>query len=233
MKSKVIAIHQPNYIPWLGYFYKIFESDVFVFLNDAQFSNSGAHNYHYIKTPQGALRLKIPLEYKHGDKINEVKTKDNLKWKDDHLRKIELNYKKAPFFKEIYDDFDMIISKDYLNLSDQNVAIIKFFVKKLGIDTQFTFSSDLNLQTVREEKVLDICSVLNGTTYVSGTGAKAYQKEENFLDRGIELVYSKFKPFEFKQLWGDPFQSNVSIIDYVMNYGYDWDFVLQNIKTNE
>ncbi len=89
----VISIHQPNYFPWLGYFYKIAQSDVFVLLDDVQFSNEGMHNYHYIKTPQGSLRLKIPVEQHIGDLIMEVKTKDFLGWKEKHIKTIEANYK--------------------------------------------------------------------------------------------------------------------------------------------
>ena len=233
MNSKIIGIHQPNYIPWLGYFYKIFESDVFVFHDDVQFSKSGSHNYHYIKTANGPFRLKIPVEQKHGYKINEVRTKDELGWKKEHLKRIRINYLKAPFFNEIYGDFESILLSDYDNLSELNIGLIKFIANKLGIETEYVVASSLHLNTRSEEKVIDICTKLSADIYLSGTGAKAYQKEENFLDRGIKLEYSKSKPFEFKQLWGDPFQSNVSILDFLMNYGYDWDFVIEKLKNNE
>lgn len=225
--SKTIAIHQPNYIPWLGYFYKIDQSDVFVFLDDVQYSNEGMQNYHYIKTPQGSHRLKIPVNSKFGKNINEIKTRDELGWKKKHLKTLELNYKKAKHFEEVFNDYSSLLLNDYKDLSDLDISIIKHICNKFGMSTDFINSSQLELNTKREEKVLDICSSLNCGVYYSGTGAKAYQDEGNFNARGIELRYSVFKPFEYPQLWGD-FQSNVSVIDYLMNCGYDWNQVLEN-----
>ena len=224
---KTISIHQPNYIPWLGYFYKISTSDIFVFHDDAQFSDSGAHHYHYIKTPQGSYRLKIPVNSKFGENINEIKTRDELGWKKKHLRTIEMNYKKARHFEEVFSDYSSLLSDNYNDLSHLDISIIKHICKKFGMSTDFINSSQLELNTKREEKVLDICSTLNCHIYYSGTGARSYQNEENFNKRGIELRYSVFKPFEYPQLWGD-FQSNVSVIDYLMNCGYDWKQVIEN-----
>jgi len=224
---KTIAIHQPNYIPWLGYFYKIYQSDVFVFLDDVQYSNEGMQNYHYIKTPQGSFRLKIPVNSKFGLNINEIKTRDELGWKKKHLKSIEMNYKKSKYFEDIFPEYSSLILDEYDGLADLDISIVKHICKKFGIQTEFTLSSKLGLNSKKEQKVLDICSTLNGNVYYSGTGAKAYQKQENFEKRGIELRYSEYFPFEYPQLWGD-FQSNVSVIDYLMNCGYDWERVLVN-----
>ncbi len=227
----IISIHQPNYIPWLGYFYKIYQSDIFVFLDDVQFSNEGMHNYHYLKTPQGSFRLKIPVEQHIGDLIMDVKTKDQLGWKEKHLKIIESNYKKAPYFDLIFNDFSSVLSKNYAGLSELNIALIEFFVNKLSIETKLVKSSELAIQSKREEKVLDICKILGGTVYYSGTGAKAYQNPDDFLQQGIELRYSTFTPFDYPQLWNDR-QTNVTILDYLMNCGYAWNRVLDNQKIN-
>jgi hypothetical protein len=222
-----ISIHQPNYIPWLGYFYKIAISDVFVFLDDAQFSNHGMHNYHYIKTPAGPFRLKIPVKQSLGDKISEVTTKDDLGWKEKHLKTLETNYRKAPFYEEIYNDFAALINTQYSNIALQNEAIIKFYCDKFNIKTRFEKASALNISTTQEARIIDICVALGGDVYYSGTGAKAYQNEENFSGKGVTLKYVEFQPFEFQQLWGD-FQANVTIIDYLMNCGYDWNRVIDS-----
>jgi hypothetical protein len=90
--GKIVSIHQPNYIPWLGYFYKIAQADIFVFLDDVQFSNQGMQNYHYIKTPQGPFRRKIPVKKTFGENINQVLINNDLDWRKKHLKTIEVNY---------------------------------------------------------------------------------------------------------------------------------------------
>jgi hypothetical protein len=222
-----ISTHQPNYIPWLGYFYKIAESDIFVFLDDVQYSNHGMHNYHYIKTPQGQFRLKIPVIGSQGDLIYTILTRDELDWRDKHLKILAANYKRAKFFEEVFSDFSGLINSQYPNLATQNITIIKFFCGKFGIKTRFVEASTLKVTSIREERIIDICKILDGDVYYSGTGAIGYQKEEDFTQKGITLKYSEFQPFEYPQLWG-VFQSNVSIIDYLMNCGYDWDRVLNS-----
>jgi hypothetical protein len=229
---RIISIHQPNYIPWLGYFYKISQSDCFVFLDDAQFSNEGMHNFHYIKTHQGRLRLKIPVQQTLGDRISDVRTKDELNWKAKHLGLIETNYKKAPFFTEAYSDFRDLLLKDFPSLSDLNASIIRLICQRFGIKVEFINSSDLNIFTAREEKILDLCTALNAEVYYSGIGARTYQNEVNFEKRGIQLRYSEFTPFTYEQQW-DGFCSNLSILDYLFNCGYDWGNVLRYQKRNE
>jgi hypothetical protein len=227
----IISIHQPNYIPWLGYFYKIFQSDIFVFLDDAQFSNEGMHNYHYIKTPQGSFRLKIPIKGNFGMKINLVASNDVLGWKEKHLKTLTANYKRSEYFEIIFSDFKSLLDNNYGNLALMNEAIVKFYCEKFSFKTDFIESSSLGIKTNNEEKIIDICKFLNGDVYYSGTGARKYQNEENFQNNGITLKYSEFKPFSYPQLWGK-YQPNVTILDYLMNCGYDWARVVDNQKIN-
>lgn len=229
---KIISIHQPNYIPWLGYFYKISQSDCFIFLDDAQYSNEGMHNYHYIKTPQGPIRLKVPVQQTLGDKINEVRTKDELDWKNKHLRLIESNYIQAKFFKEVFNDLQSLYSPDYKSIAKMNSSIIIFICKKLGLKTEFLESSSLNIYSSKEEKIIDICQALNANVYLSGTGARAYQNEENFIRRGIQLNYLEYKPFVYPQLWNG-FYANVSVVDYLMNCGYEWKNVIEKKQRDQ
>ncbi len=226
-ENKIIAIHQPNYLPWLGYFYKIFQSDIFVFLDDAQYSNEGMHNYTYIKSAAGVFRLKYPVQQSLGDKINQVRPKNELGWKERHLKLIESNYHNARFFKDIFNDYSWLIMKEYSDIVTLNTAFIEFFATRLGIKAEFILSSVFNINLIKTEKIIEICKVLEGDIYYSGTGAKVYQKEEDFKSSGIELRYSVFKPFKYPQL-GQNFLSNVSSLDFFMNCGYDWDRVLQN-----
>lgn len=228
--STTIAIHQPNYIPWLGYFYKIYQADTFVFLDTVQYSNKGMHDYHYIKNPQGRFRLKIPVKCNFGDNIADVQLNNSVNWCESHLKQIEVNYKKAPFFNEVFNGLSDIYATQNQTMADFNIQLIQFIAEKFGINTNFVKSSELSVLSLnKNERIFGICNALNATIYYSGTGAAVYQNEADFAEHGIELRYSTFRPFEYPQFWGT-FESNISIIDYVMHCGYDWGRVLENQK---
>ncbi len=89
----------------------------------------------------------------------------------------------------------------------------------------------MNIKTVREERVIDICSAVGGTEYLSGNGARAYQTESHFTDRGLKLTYLDYKPIEYKQLWPKAgFLPCMSVLDYIFNCGFDWEFVEKRVK---
>lgn len=224
-----VGIHQPDYIPWLGLFYKMYLSDVFIHLDDAQYSNEAAHNFNVIKTAQGELRLKFPVEYHMGDLINTVRPKYELKWNEKHLRTIEMNYSKAPFFKETFPELKEIFMTEFPNVADLNIAINEFIAGKFGIKPKFVKSSELGLNTKREEKVIDLTVAVGGTRYISGNGARAYQTEEHFTDRGVELWYLDYKPIAYPQIRGG-FLPCMSVLDYIFNCGYDFEYVVNAVK---
>jgi hypothetical protein len=227
-----IAIHQPDYIPYIGYFYKISQVDLFVHLNDAQFSNDNMHHRNSIKTPQGRKRLTIPLKYHFKDNINQVRTKDELEWKEKHLGLLAANYQKCRYFNDIFPKLRELLLTVYDNLADMNMAINQFIISGFGFSAPVIKASDLNIFTKKEERVLDICSVLEADEYYSGLGAAGYQKEENFRNRGITLTYTDYKPFIYPQQWGS-FEPNLSVLDYLFNCGFDWKRVLEGIRKED
>lgn len=224
-----VAIHQPDYIPWLGLFYKMYLSDVFIHLDDAQFSNQAAHNFNVIKTANGPLRLKFPVDYHMGDIIRDVRPKYELKWREKHLRTLEMNYAKSRYFKEIFPELRDVYMVDYPNVADLNIAINEYIARKFGITPKFVLSSDLALSTKREEKVIDLTLAVGGDRYISGNGARVYQEESHFTDRGVELQYLDYKPITYPQLW-KTFEPCMSVLDYIFNCGYDFDFVLEQVR---
>ena len=220
----IVSIHQPDYIPYMGFFYKVAKSDKFVFLDDCQFSNDNMHHWNRVKTPQGECRLKVPVEQHLGDSICAVRTRDELGWKKKHLKTLEMNYKKAAFFEEVFPEFEKKLSESYASLAEQNIAINTWLIQQFGMTTEIYISSEMDIHTVREERVLDICEELGADVYFSGNGAKAYQKEEDFRARNIELRYTDFSPMEYRQQWGT-FVPNLSVLDYIFNCGFSMDFM--------
>ena len=228
-----VSIHQPDYIPWLGLFYKMYLSDVFVHLDDVQYSNQGAHNFNDIKTSQGVLRLKFPVEQHMGDLINQVRPKNELKWREKHLKTMEMNYAKAKFFKETFPELKDIYMLEYQNVAELNIAINEYISGKFGITPKFVKSSEFGLKTNREKKVIDLCVAVGGTEYISGNGARVYQEKSHFAERGIKLTYLDYKPIEYPQLWKE-FLPNMSVVDYIFNCGYDWEYVVNEVaRLNE
>ena len=223
-----VAIHQPDYIPWLGLFYKMYLSDVFIHLDDAQYSNEAAHNYNKIKTTQGEYRMKFPVEQHLGDLINQVRPRYELKWREKHLKTLEMNYTKAKHFKEVYPGIKDVYMVDYPNVAELNIAINEYIAGQFGIKPKFIRASQFGIETKREEKVIDLCVAVGGTRYISGNGARVYQEESHFTDRGVELTYIDYKPIVYPQLWKE-FLPCMSALDYIFNCGYDWDYVLKKI----
>ena len=224
-----VGIHQPDYIPWLGLFYKMYLSDVFIHLDDAQYSNEAAHNFNKIKTPQGEFRLKFPVEQHMGDLINKVRPRYELKWREKHLRTLEMNYSKAKYFKDVYPDIKDVYMSEYASVSDLNISINEFIANQFGIAPIFVKASNYHFETRREEKVIDLCVAVGGTRYISGNGARVYQDPEHFSSRGVELAYLEYKPIVYPQLWKD-FLPCMSVLDYIFNCGYDWDYVLKEVE---
>lgn len=215
----IVAIHQPDYIPYWGYFYKIACCDTFVFLDDCQYSSDNMHHWNRIKTPQGEMRLKIPVENHLGYLIRQVRTKDELGWKEKHLKALVMNYSRAPYFHEIYPWFKALLEISYPNLAEMNIAVNTMICGGFGFAPRFIRSSELGISSVREERVIEICTRLGGAVYLSGNGARAYQVEEHFTERGVALCYTEYRNVEYPQLWGN-FVPNMSILDYLFNCGF-------------
>ncbi len=224
----IASIHQPDYIPYIPYFIKIALSDVFVFLDDAQYSNSKMHQWNRIKTPQGECRLKIPVEKAFGCSINQVRTRDELNWKDNHLKTLHLNYVRAPHFDQVYEPFREILMQQYDSLADLNIAVNSWIVGAFGLKTRLVKASDMTIETRSEERILDICNQLGANVYISGNGARKYQVEEHFNARNIELKYVNNTPFVYNQLWNE-FIPNLSVLDFAFNHGFDWDYIMEKV----
>lgn len=215
----IAAIHQPCYMPWLGMLKKASMCDVFVFMDDAQYTRGSFIESNSIKTPQGALRLRVPLDYRFGDTISQVRPKYALKWREKHLKSIRMNYARSPFFDEAYQLVSEILSIEYPSLADLNIACTEAMFEWFGIAPRTERASTFGVTTAKERRVIDICNCVGANVYVSGKGAAVYQDAGNFADEGIELVYAEYEPRPYSQRFGG-FVPNLSAIDYMMNCGH-------------
>lgn len=213
----IASIHQPQYMPYIGYFYKIIKSDIFVFLDDAQFKKNEWQNRNRIKGANGLIWLTVPVSFKFGDKINEVKISDNF-WKKKHINSIKSAYSKSPYFEDLFGYIEDFFRKDYEYLSDLNIKCVKMILKYMDIDKRMEISSSLNINLSKTERLVKICEMVKADEYLSGDGGKDYLDENLFKLNKIKLRYLNYKPLKYDQLWGE-FAENLSILDMLFNLG--------------
>ncbi len=231
---KKIAIIQSNYIPWKGYFDIINMVDVFVLLDDVQYTIRDWRNRNKIKVPFGDRTkwLTIPIEGKdkHKKLIKEVKVADS-KWRKIHWNTIKQFYSKTPYFKEYKDIFEEL----YLNsheefLSEVNYKFIKAINHILGIDTEIRWSYEFDIVQGKNERLISICKQLNADVYLTGPVAKSYLDENLFAQEGIKVEWMDYSNYpEYPQLY-PPFVHAVSIIDLIFNTGKNAVHYMKSFK---
>ena len=215
----IISIHQPQYLPWIPYFSKIKDSDIFVFLDDVQFQKNGLQNRNFILSKIGELRLTIPVFHSLSVNINEIKISDKRILKK-HWQTIEMNYKKSSFYSELVEGLNKIYTTEYELLCDLNIDLIQFYLDYLNIKTKIVKSSSLQKEGEKSDLVLSICKTLNASTYLTGTGGLDYLKQVEFTDNKIMISKSDYNLKEYKQINNNTdFIPHLSIMDLVFNEG--------------
>ena len=216
--QKKIAILQPSYIPWIGYFEQIINVDIFVFYDDVQYTKNDWRNRNKIKTLDGSSWLSIPVNSSTSKNINEVLIDDTKPWRTKHLKTLKQFYSKSRYFDEIYPILQNNINSDINSLSNISINIIKDIAKYLEINTKFYLSSDLDIDGDKNNRLINICKHFAASTYYSGLAAKEYIDTELFHDNDIDLVFQDYKHPTYTQLHGG-FLPYLSIIDLLFNHG--------------
>jgi len=211
-------IRQPGYLPYLGFFKKIMSSDIFVYLDDVQYSVGGGDNRNKIRTSSGWKYLSVPLAKPFGKMINEIEIANSKNWRDEHKNSIKAHYTNAEYFNDYWDEIENVLENEWKKLIHLNLELISLFNKFLGIKTKTLRSSELGITTKKSERLLDICKKLDATTYISGEMGKGYLDEDVFQHQKINILYEKFQHPTYKQMY-DEFISHMSIIDLLFNEG--------------
>lgn len=224
----IIGIHQPNYLPYLGFFDKIRRSDIFVILDDAQFSKGDFHNRNRIKTANGSKWVTIPV-IESFKPINETHINFDLKfgkssWNEYHLNLIQENYKKALFFNKLFPRFKEFYSLRIDNLAINNIQLILLFCELFRINTPIHFSSTLNLKSCSSQRLIDICKYFDADTYLSGQDGPNYMNLNLFNKSQIQVKVQNFKHPVYNQLHND-FLPFLSSLDALLNEGNIFDII--------
>jgi len=215
-------------MPWLGLFQRIYLSDTFVFFDHVQ-ANGGkswvSRNKILVGGSEKWLTLPVHKSGRLGQRINEVEINYETNFLSKHLNTLELNYKKTPYFEEIWPIVKSLYEEKHKLIYDFNSQFIKTVSELLGLEKQFIFSSDVvksnpHLDNLRGNSlVLELCRTLQTKEYISGTGCLDFIQPESFKQVGIRFYFQDFQHPEYSQYKTQSFISHLSIIDALFNVG--------------
>ena len=219
----IVTIHQPNYLPYLGFFDKMGKSDIFVIYDDVQFEKGEFQHRNRIRLYHGWKWLTVPVEKKHMpiNEIrikNEVKTWKGVRWADAHFKDIRDNYKDTPFYNGYEKELKRIYGKRYDKLVEQNMELINFLKKAFDIDVKIVFSSEFGFTSKSTERLVEIVEALGGDVYLSGAKGMVYLDVSLFEKKDIKVKFQDFKHPVYKQRY-EGFVPNMSAIDALFNVG--------------
>lgn len=220
----ILSMHQPNLFPWIGYFYKINKSDVFILMDSVQVPRGKSYaNRTKILSNKVVSNLVVPiskLNMKEGiiayNKMLIAEQKQTSKM----LRTINMAYKKKPYFEEVYEMIKGIENSKYLG--SVNIDFIKNVCDYLEIDTKIEVMSNLfsdeDVLPTKNDLIISFCKWQNCKTYLSGSGASSYNNVELLQENNISLEYTNYNPKIYEQK-NDFFIENLSILDLLFRYG--------------
>ena len=220
MSDIIYSCHQPNFIPWLGYFHKILNSDYFVILDEVQYVKNTIANRNKIKTSSGEQYITVPIAKRVNDssffsyKVARIADEN---WHIKAFKTIEQNYTHSKYFStyknEIFEIFKM---KDFCEM---NICFIQFILQEFEITSKILLMSDLKgISGKKSELLVNIGNALGANIYLSGNGARSYNEADEFEKNDILIRYQKFNHPEYCQLY-PPFLPYLSVLDLLFNEG--------------
>lgn len=218
------VIHQPDYLPYPGFFHRLLNADIFVILDNVQFVNNTSRcmtHRDLIKTQQGDRWLSLSLKKSPiKTNINEIYLSESVDWRKKNLDLICENYNKTPYFKDIYPLMESLYGKKYQKLIEINMESIRMLMELFNLHTPIKYASALRASGTKNELLVDILKEIKATHYLSGSGAKSYFKSEPFDEANIDVIWQNYTPTVYPQLHGN-YLPNLSSIDMLFNCGVE------------
>jgi len=228
----LLTIHQPNFLPWPGFFHKWMISDAMLLLDTVQFEKNEWQNRNRIKTSQGAQWMTVPVNYRFPQTIREVGIADR-RWPRKLCSSIEQAYAKAPYTADYWPELRQILHEPFDLLRDLNAELIRAVGRHLGCTAPLYMASDLGVEnTDPTGRLLELCQALQADAYLSGQEGRVYLDRDVFASRGISLYFQRVEAPVYTQLHGD-FASHLSILDLLLNAGPEASVLVGNMGDKE
>ncbi|HKT60115.1 MAG TPA: WbqC family protein [Gemmatimonadales bacterium] len=225
----IVSIHQPEHLPWLGFFDKVQQADLFVLLDTTQFAKDDFQNRNRIRAGVAPAWITVPV-YTRGlsqQRIADVAICNDQNWPGRCLGLLRAHYRKAPYFAAHAPFFERVYASSWTKLVELNVRLIGYLADQLGLTTRVVLASDLDVWEQGGTAVnLTICRRVGATTYLSGERGRDYLDEAAFTEHGIEVRYQDFRHPVYPQV-GQGFFPRLSAVDLLFNHGPDSAAILR------
>lgn len=225
LERRVVAIHQPNFFPWLGFFDKIARSTVFLLMDSAQFPKTGGAWCNRVRLLINGrpawVTMPVVRSYHGVLRIADMRIDESGGWRGRFLKSIEFNYRRAPRFAAIFPLLERLAQFETTNLAAFNVSAITTLTTELGLDAaRLRLGTELRTDGKATDVLISMVRAVGGTAYLAGGGAGGYQEDEKFRAAGIELVMQQFRHPTYPQFNTTEFVPGLSVIDALMNVGF-------------
>jgi hypothetical protein len=217
----IVSINQPAYLPWLGYFHRIAQSDAHIVLDSVQFEKNSFTNRNKVRNAQGWSWLTVPVKTsgKFGAlTIADVEIANDRDWAEKHWATLRLNYAKAPYFPEHAGFFEDIYRRRWVKLHDLAWTLTEYLLEEFEIRTPIYFSSHMKAIGKKEELVLNLCREMGATVYLSGPLGRNYLREDLFTEQDITVRYDDYHHPTYQQVYSG-FEPYMSALDLLFNAG--------------
>lgn len=218
----IVAIHQPNFLPWLGYFLKMAQADAFIYLDNVPFTKHGYQNRVKIKAREGARWLTVPVLSKgrFGQLTRDIEINNAGRWRDQHVNGLQTEYGRAPYSRPVLDSLKRAYEEADSSLTSFNLKLIDLVADWLALRPRCFFASDLGVEGTGPELLLGLVKAVGGDVYLSGPSGRDYLDLDLFARAGVEIKFHLFEHPVYSQLHY-PFIERLSVIDLLLNTGKD------------
>ena len=216
----LVAVHQPNFLPWPGFFHKWLISDAMILLDTVQYEKNEWQNRNRIKTAQGAQWVTVPVRYRYPQRIRDVEIADQ-RWPRKACRGVEQAYAKAPFLADVWPHIRALLEQRWTHLAQLNTALIRCVGSMLGCRAPLYLASEMGVdEHDPSERLIALCRQLDGDGYLSGREGRNYLDAGAFARSGIRLYFQQVEAPVYPQLHG-AFAPYLSVLDMLLNTGSD------------
>ena len=211
----ILTAHQPQFFGgYAGYISKIDEADIYIYMDDVDYSKNDFINRNRIRTKDSWQWLAVPILYQGHAKIKDILIDNTKNWRKKHIKTIEQNYSKAPYFDKYIESIKSIYWFNWSSLSDFNYYCLAVVLAELGIDTRIAKMSNHDFRGEKSDLILDMCLTLKCDKFIFGANAIDYIQPKLFSDAGIQIELQNYQQIEYKQVYNkwEPFMSVLDLL---------------------